>query len=231
MAINLGIIIGRFMKASVLVAELRPGYGGISLDLGYPNPEGLNRLLSCDPREVNPHTIEMSLISHGSGVQFLLASPHPKDAILNGAIDNFKVLANLLPFMARFVILDLGSSLPASTQAVIGSCDEVIVIMEPSPNNVHQTRELVKNLIDLGIGEGRIRVALVNRIRSSVQLNWSQVQEDLGYKIATVFTPAPELAYQASVTNQPMVLQQPGSITTQQFEKLAALVTQRAQQD
>jgi MinD-like ATPase involved in chromosome partitioning or flagellar assembly len=62
-------------------------------------------------------------------------------------------------------------------------------------------------------------------------LNWSQVQEDLGYKIATVFTPAPELAYQASVTNQPMVLQQPGSITTQQFEKLAALVTQRAQQD
>ena len=83
--------------------------------------------------------------------------------------------------------------------------------------------------MELGIGEGRIRVALVNRVRSSVQLNLTQVQEDLGHKIATVFTPAPELAYQASVNNQPMVIQQPGSITTQQFDKLAALVTQRDQ--
>jgi len=79
----------------------------------------------------------------------------------------------------------------------------------------------------LGIGEGRVRIALVNRIRSSVQLNWAQVQEELGYKIATVFTPAPELAYQAAAGNQPMVMQQPGSITAQQFEKLAALITKQ----
>ena len=231
MATNLGIIIHRMNKASVLVAELRPGYGGISLDLGYPNPEGLNRLLKGAPADINPHTIEMALISHGSGVQFLLASPHPKDAILSNAIENIEAVTRNLPFMARYVVLDLGSSLPQTTQIALSSCDEAIVIMEPSPNNVHQTKELVKNLTDLGIGEGRVRITLVNRIRSSVQLNWAQVQEDLGYKIATVFTPAPELAYQASVSNHPMVLQQPGSITAQQFEKLAALVTQRSQQE
>jgi hypothetical protein len=99
--------------------------------------------------------------------------------------------------------------------------------MEPSPNNVHQTQDFIRNLIELGIGEGRMRVALVNRVRSSVQLNWTQIQDDLGYKISTVFTPAPELAYQSSANNVPMVLAQPGSITAQQFEKLALLVTQR----
>jgi len=231
MATNIGIIIHRMTKANVLVAELRPGYGGISLDLGYPNPEGLNRLLKSEPSDINPHAIEMALISHGSGVQFLLASPHPKDAILSSAIENFEAILHNLPFLARYVVLDLGSSLPQPTQIALSSCDEVIVIMEPSPNNVHQTKDLVRNLIEFGIGEGRVRIALVNRIRSSVQLNWAQVQEDLGYKIATVFTPAPELAYQSSVANQPMVLQQPGSITAQQFEKLAALVTQRPQQE
>ena len=71
-----------------------------------------------------------------------------------------------------------------------------------------------------------MRIALVNRVRSSVQMNWSQVQEQLGKKIDTIFTPAPELAFQASISNTPMMVLQAGSITTQQFEKLAASITQ-----
>jgi Flp pilus assembly CpaE family ATPase len=106
-------------------------------------------------------------------------------------------------------------------------CNEVVVILEPSPGSVQQTKKLMQDLYELGIGEGRIRIALINRIRSSVQLNWSQVQEELGYKITTVFTPAPELAYQAAASNQPMVIQQPGSITAQQFDKLAAVITKQ----
>jgi CheY-like chemotaxis protein/MinD-like ATPase involved in chromosome partitioning or flagellar assembly len=231
MVINLGIIIHRQTKDSVLIAELQPGSGGISLDLGYSNPDGLNRLLQSPINEITASAIEKALISHTSGVQILLASPHPKDAILNNNIENFEVITSKLPLLASFIVIDLGSSLPSATQTTLSVCDEVIVIMEPSPNNVYQTRELIRNLIELGIGEGRMRVALVNRIRSSVQLNWTQIQDDLGYKIATVFTPAPELAYQSSANNVPMVLAQPGSITTQQFEKLAILVTQRKQQD
>jgi MinD-like ATPase involved in chromosome partitioning or flagellar assembly len=227
MATNLGILIHRQTKANVIVAELRPGYGGISLDLGYPNPEGLNRLLKSDPSDISPHAIEMALISHQSGVQFLLASPQPKDAILINATENFEVITKNLPFIARYIILDLGSSLLPVTQTALMQCDEVVVILEPAPNNVYQTKKLVQDIFNLGIGEGRIRIALVNRIRSSVQLNWTQVQEELGYKIATVFTPAPELAYQASASNQPMVMQQPGSITAQQFDKLAAMITEK----
>ena len=227
MVTNLGILIHRQTNTNVVVAELRPGHGGISLDLGYPNPEGLNRLLRSDPSDITPHAIEVALISHPSGVQFLLASPQPKDANLINAIENFEVIIKNLPFIASYVILDLGSSLPPVTQTAVMHCDEVVVILEPAPNNVFQTRKLIQDLNNLGIREDRIRIALVNRIRSSVQLNWTQVQEELGYKIATVFTPAPELAYQASASNQPMVMQQPGSITAQQFDKLAAMITEK----
>ena len=228
-ALNLGIVLHRRTRKPVTVAELRPGYGGISLRLGYPNPEGMKRLLQGSPNEINPNTLDLALITHGTGVQFLLASPHPRDAMLLDKVEHIKKMAEELPYLSRYVVLDLGSALPAATQAALPVCDEVVVLVEPSPISVHQTRDLAKDLIELGIGEGRIRMVLVNRVRSSVQLNWAQVQEDLGHKITTVFTPAPELAYQAAAANQPMVLQQPGSITTQQFEKLAALVTQRAE--
>jgi MinD-like ATPase involved in chromosome partitioning or flagellar assembly len=154
----------------------------------------------------------------------LLASPQPKDGILLKAIKNFEAIIKNLPFLGQYVILDLGSSLPPITQTVINLCDEVIVILEPVPQNVRQTKKLIQDLLDIGIAESRIRFALVNRIRSSVQMNWTQVQEELGYKIATVFTPAPELAYQSAAASQPLVMQQPGSITAQQFDKLATLM-------
>jgi CheY-like chemotaxis protein/MinD-like ATPase involved in chromosome partitioning or flagellar assembly len=227
MATNLGIMMHRKTKAEVIVAELRPGHGGISLDLGYPNPEGLNRLLKSIPDDITPHMIEMALIDHPVGIQFLLASPQPKDAALTNALENFEVIIRNLPFIARYVILDLGPSLPPVSQAALMQCDEVVVILEPTPNNVQQTKQLIDDLHDLGIGDDQIRIALVNRIRSSVQLNWTQVQDELEHKISTVFTPAPELAYQASASNQPMVIQQPGSITTQQFDKLAALIAKQ----
>jgi MinD-like ATPase involved in chromosome partitioning or flagellar assembly len=59
-----------------------------------------------------------------------------------------------------------------------------------------------------------------------MQLSWSQVQDQLGENITVIFTPAPELAYQATMKNMPMVLQQPESLTVQQFAKLAEKVAQ-----
>jgi CheY-like chemotaxis protein/MinD-like ATPase involved in chromosome partitioning or flagellar assembly len=222
MAINLGITLRRKQRSSVIVAEYRPGYGGISMDLGYPNAEGLVRLLKAKPTEIKPKAVEVQLVTHSSGVKFLLASPHPKDNILNNRVEQFSAITKQLAYMAEYVIIDLGSSLSGTAQAVLNDCDQVVVIVEPIPATVRQTRLLLANLFELGIGEGRTRVTLYNRLRSSVQLTWAQVQEELGYKIDTVFTPAPELAYQAASDSKPMVMQQPGSITAQQFEKFAA---------
>ena len=90
MATNLGILIYRQTKANVVVAELRPGHGGISIDLGYLNADAFNRLLEIDPSDITPKAVEMALISHASGIQFLLASPQPKDGILVNEIKNFE---------------------------------------------------------------------------------------------------------------------------------------------
>jgi len=52
----------------------------------------------------------------------------------------------------------------------------------------------------------------------------------LGRNISIIFTPAPELAYQAALHNLPIVIQQPDSLTAQQFVKLAEKIAQRNRQ-
>jgi CheY-like chemotaxis protein len=226
LVVNLGIAIYRLTRKDVLIADFRPGSGDISTDLGYMSPEGLNHLLEREPASIKAEDIENEVIIHPAGIRLLLSSQHPMDAVQINKVDSFKAIAKHLPYLADYTIIDLGSSLLSATQSLTKICDELLIVIEPSQMNIRQTKILIEDLYSLGVGEGRMRIALVNRVRSSVQMNWSQVQEQLGKKIDTIFTPAPELAFQASLSNTPMMVLQAGSITTQQFEKLAASITQ-----
>jgi MinD-like ATPase involved in chromosome partitioning or flagellar assembly len=132
------------------------------------------------------------------------------------------MIARLLPQLASYVCLDTGPGITVINEKVLGLCNAVLVILEPNPQSVVQGKALIRDLMDIGLGEGQINSIVVNRVRSSVQLTVSQVQEQLGRNPTIVFTPEPELAYQASTQKIPMVLLQPEGLATHQFEKLAA---------
>jgi MinD-like ATPase involved in chromosome partitioning or flagellar assembly len=210
-----------------LVADFDPGRGDISWELGYHAQGGISELLDNSASAITPEVIAPLVVLHDSGIHLLLASQSPKQAVEIMQVEKFKAIASQLPFLAKWVIMDLGSHLVPATQSLARLCDDLIIVVAPNPVNISQTKALIDDLITLGIGEARIRAVLVNRIRSAVQLNWEQVENELGYKISTVFTPAPELAFQASIAHTPMVLQQPNNITAQQFEKLATTITSR----
>jgi CheY-like chemotaxis protein len=227
LALNLSVSLHDFSKKDVILAEYRPGLGTISMELGYLRPEGLNRLLQCKSAEIDDKAIEAELTVHPSGVRFLLASPQPRDAQYSHAVVNFETITRFLARMSRFVVIDLGTSLTPVNDRILQQCDEVIVVVEPAPQSLVQSKALIEDLVLKGIGEGRISIVLVNRVRSGMQLSWSQVQEQLNRNVLVIFTPAPELAYQATIHNVPMVVQQPESLTAQQFSKLAERVAQR----
>jgi CheY-like chemotaxis protein/MinD-like ATPase involved in chromosome partitioning or flagellar assembly len=231
LAVNLGIVLKNVSNRDVLVVDFNPGRGDISRSLGYSNPAGIEQLLSKAPGDITSANIEHILVSHESGIRLLLASPRPLDAINILRPEHYKAIAKQLPYLSQWALLDLGSSLLPATQSLAKMCDEIIIVVEPTPSNVAQTKALMRDLYSMGIGEPRLRIVLINRIRSSVQLNWKQVEEDLGQKIATVFTPAPELAFQAAVSNTPMVLHQSGNVTAQQFEKLANTIVKPVTHD
>ncbi|MBN1535292.1 MAG: response regulator [Anaerolineales bacterium] len=228
-ALNLGIALHQEQKKDVIIADFRPGQGTIGLELGYLRSDAINRLVQRKPTEISARDIENEIITHPTGVRLLLSSHHPGDARYLNAVANFEAIAVHLVRMARYVVLDLGTGLSPINEKIINICDEICIVVEPVPQTLIQSKALLDDLIAKGIGEGRIDIVLVNRVRSGVQLSWSQVQEQLGKNISVIFTPAPELAYQASMHNLPLISQQPDSLTAQQFIKLAEKVAQRNQ--
>jgi pilus assembly protein CpaE len=227
LCLNLGVALRETYNKEVVISEFRPGKGTISLELGYLHPDGLVRLLQKKPSEIDAHSVEAELTTHSAGLRLLLASPQPRDAKFIHNAENFEAITRQLMYLGRFTVLDLGTSLTPLAEKVVPLCNEIIVVVEPVPQTLAQTKLLLEDLVAMGIGASKIGVVVVNRSRSGMQLSWSQVQGQLGRNISVIFTPAPELAYQASTNNMPMILQQPDSLTAQQFTKLAELVAQR----
>ena len=226
LATNLGITLRKLTRESVVIADFRPGSSDISAGLGYSNSNGVMQLLRKEAKAISPVDIQRELVAHQSGVHVFVSPQRPRDAVYAMRLEQYRAIARLLPSISKYVLLDLGPSLPPLTQMVLKYCDEFLVAMEPSPASIQQTKQLIADLISLNVGKGRIHVALVNRTRSNLQMNWSTAQEELAHPISSVITPAPDLAYKASEINTPMVLQQPSSLTAEQFTKLASAFAQ-----
>lgn len=227
LAVNLGVCLRQRTNQDVVVAEFRPGEGTIALELGYTHPEGMERLLQKKTSEITPADVAAELITHNSEVRLLLASYKPGDGKYMLAADKFEAIARHLAYLGHYIVIDLGPGLSPITEKTLTVCDDLIVLLEPNPFSVTRTQLLMDDLNTRGFGEGRLHVVLYNRQRSELQLSLSMVNQQFKYSIAVVFTPAPELAFQAAKGNIPLVIQHPDNLTTQQFFKLADTVTKR----
>lgn len=226
LAVNLAISLYTRVQKDVCVAELRPGEGSLGLELGYNRPEGLLHLLEKKPKEITSMDVQNALIMHSSsGVRLLLSSYQPMDVQYVTASESFEVIVKHLTHMGAFLLLDLGPGLTPTTEKLLPYCDELIVLLEPVPSTIIRTRALLDELSGKGFGEGRVNVVLYTRNRLELQLSLTQVQESLKGNIAIVFTPAPELTFQAAKSNTPLVILHPDNLISQQFSKLAELIT------
>lgn len=224
LTLNLALALRAKSRKGVVVGEYRPGMGTMGLELGFVRPDGLRKVLEMNPSELTTREVEQHLLTHSSNVQFLLASYEPQESkyILNP--ERFESLTRSLAYMGRYTLLDLGTSITPINEKVLPLCNEVIIVVEPAPNTVKQTRELLQSLASMGFGQGRLRIVLINRTRSDVQMSWTQVQEELGQNLAVIITPAPEALYQAALRGTPLMLLQPEGLTAQQIGKLTAAI-------
>jgi CheY-like chemotaxis protein len=221
-AVNLGASIQEASKAEVIVAELRPGMGTMGPDLGQPDPRVLTELLQANLADVNRQKVSESLYTHMTGLKLLCGSIQPKDGILLNSTAAFEALVSRLVFLGRYLVLDLGAGLPPLTQKLIMNCNQVLVVVEPVANSVDHAKAMIANLADLGFNRRTIQAVVVSRIRSDMQMNWSQIEERLGQAPIVAVTPAPELIYQAERSKTTAFACRPESLTTQQFAKLAS---------
>ena len=228
LAVNLAAGLVAKTKDEVIVAEMLPGQGSLALELGLEKSDGLVELLSLGKvSELTSNKVADSLVHHGSGLQLLPSSDRPRDMHLINQISNYETLVSRLSGLARFTVLDLGLGIQPFANKVLPLCDDVLIVLEGTPNTITHTKALIEDLTTMGIHKRIINVVLNNRVRSDTQLPSSQVQTKLDHEIIGTLTPAPELFTQATRMQTPAILCQPESITARQVNKLVDFITER----
>jgi len=228
-ALNLGIALHENHKKEVIVSDFRPGQGTIGLELGLGKTEGVNHLLLKQASDITFYDVEAELIDQAMGIRLLLSSSNPADGRYANAVAHFEVITKHLALLSSYIVVDLGASINPITDKVLRYFDELIIIIEPVPHTIQQTKSFLSDIYKNFASEKNVSIVLVNRFRSGVHLSWSQVQEQLERSISVIFTPAPELAYQASLIHIPMVKYQDDSLSKEQFGKLADNVIKHSQ--
>jgi pilus assembly protein CpaE len=227
-ALNLASSLERASGAVVILAEFRPGQGTLVDDLNLGKPQGLTELLNMQAKDITREVVKEKISKHQSGVKILCASARPKDAALLDNIQQFQAILSRMTFMAKYVVVDLGSGLTTLNQKLIPALSEIIVVSEPFTNPVLHTRALIEDLHQIISDRSKVHLVVNYRIRSEAQLSVPQVQDKVQYAIDATFTPAPELLLQAIRLQNAAVLVQPESLTNQQYTALANKVVARA---
>jgi pilus assembly protein CpaE len=228
LAINLAVNLRQQTRQEVIVAEIRPSQGSLGADLGYARPDGLNRLLKNAPGDITQNMVDTELVLHSSGVRLLMTSSDPKDIILAGNTDGICAVIKHLSHLGQYILLDIGANVCPGISQILSLCNEMLLVVEPMPSTITRTKVLLDSVGELGFGKSHIlNLVLINRIRSDIQLSWTQVKDALSLPILSIITPAPELAYQACVRNTPMVLAQPDGLIVQQYSKIADSIITR----
>jgi CheY-like chemotaxis protein/MinD-like ATPase involved in chromosome partitioning or flagellar assembly len=228
-ASNLAASLFTRTQADVILAELTPGQGTLAADFGISNQVVLSEILNGSVVEVTREKVQSALHPHSSGLKLLLASENPRDATLTSQVKNYEALVTRLSTLARFIVLDLGASLPAFVQKVLPMCDERIVVMEGTPSAIQHTKLLIDDIASLSLDRKTISVVLNNRMRSEMQMPLSQAQDKLGHSVISALTPAPEVFLQAIRTQTMAVICQPSIVIAQQFLKIADTMIEREQ--
>jgi pilus assembly protein CpaE len=211
----------------VIFAELNPGHGTVALELGITNAAGLANLLNRSLKDIHLRSVEGEIVNHTSGIRLLVASHAPNDVELEQSVSQMEAIVTCISSMCKTVVLDLGCSMRPYVKPILKHCDRLILAVEPVfPSNV-LGRSLLQELSSDGIPQEKINLALINRVRSKLQIPFRQVETEINIEMAGIVSPAPDLAYEASTNSTPLIIAHPDSLMSDQIRKLSQFLSQR----
>lgn len=225
LVLNLAISLYNKTQKFTAAVETIPGYGSWAWELGHSDSEGLNKIITTTPENINRNLVKNELILTTYGIHLLMASPKLKDQETSANVAQLDALLRELTDMSEYLLLDIGSPCNPNWRRILGICNEAVLVVDPDPTTMRRTKAMMQEMDSLGFGKSRkVTVVAVNRARSDIQLTLPQMQEALGVPIALLMPPAPELAYQAATRSVPLSVLQPESLLSQQFVRLAETI-------
>jgi len=206
----------------IILAELRCGMATAALQLGLPRRNGLGAILKRAVPDLDAEFVEAQLSQHRTGLQVLDSDFRPLGRRLSVPPDHAVTVTNYLGQLGRYVLIDLGVGLDEANQRVLNCCRRVVVTIEPETVALALAEELLSEMNDiLSIPQHRVLLAVIKRSRSAAYPSNPQIEERLHRSIVGTIPPAPELAFQASGAQEPMVMMPQDSLVVQQYRTFA----------
>lgn len=203
-----------------IIADFRLGAGSLSLFLGINQSYGMGNVLSKPATDIRASIIEPELVNHQSGLRALLSSIRTKESLINLSPDGAAAVVKALRTIGNPAIFDLGSGLNAITTRLQRDMDQLILVVEPNPAALLMARDILQEIEPGGSKSGRIHIVVVNRVQSSVQTPWHEIEQALGHELRSIIPAAHDQVFHAARAGTPIVISQPSIPISTQIIKL-----------
>jgi pilus assembly protein CpaE len=180
LAVNCAADIRRITNRSTVVVDLKSGPGDVALFLGlrprHSLLTALDHLAWIDPMMLSRYVIE-----HECGLHVLAAGdqfdrPGPRD------VESVEQILRALNSLYDFVILDVGTSLMAATEALQLS-DAILLVANPDVPCLRNLQRLIDGVKAAGV-PGEVMQIVLNRASEFGVLSTAQIERVLGLSIA-----------------------------------------------
>ncbi|MGD2144260.1 MAG: response regulator, partial [Anaerolineae bacterium] len=169
---------------SVALAELRGGLATAALQLGFPRPGDITRILEQPPASIDTALVEAQLDQHGTGLLALTGQTVPPGVAERVSPDHAEAIVKRLTGIADYVLLDLGVGLDEVNRRLLPRCRRIVVTIEPNRLSVALAEDLLDEMNEsLNIPSHKIILVLINRSRSTGSLTKSTIEETLRHSL------------------------------------------------
>jgi pilus assembly protein CpaE len=212
-------------KQRPIVADFQLGTGAVAAQFGLTGKlDGMATVLTRPVAEIRGPLVMQHLVNHTTGVRILASSTDPKEAHTKYPLDAALATVKALKSLGTHIFCDLGTGYTELTGKLLSSLDKLVVLVEPIPMAMSAAEHLLSAL-KADFENKPILLVVVNRSPlARYTITWTDVEARLGQSVAGMVSAAPEVAYQALETGQPIVLLQPNAVVSNQLIKLAQTV-------
>ena len=212
MAVNCGVELARLSKKSVVILDLKPGLGEVSLFLGvrprFSILDAIDNLHRLD-REF----LRELVVKHKSGLEILAGSDQfdrPGAADSSGIEELFRILAR----QYDYILVDAGSQVNSCTVAALYTADQMFLVANPDVPSVRNAQRLLERVRQLGACGDRVRF-LLNRAAEPYPIPPKQIEGALGHPIHHTFPSDYKTVSTALNSGVPLALAGNSDIATQ----------------
>ena len=219
-AVNLAAAFG-LKGENPIVADFRLGAGSLGLILGFSQSSGMANVASKPVNDIRSSAIETELVTHQSGLRSLLSSTRSKEALINFSAEAASAIVRSMRSLGTPAVYDLVAGLTSVSARVHKHMDQLILVVEPNTVALAMAKEMLNDLEPDGANKSRIHLVVVNRVQSSVQTPWHEIEHALGHELRAIIPASQDQVFQAMRAAVPVVVSQPGIPMSTQIVKLA----------